>query len=75
MEDLSKIVDLRSNIKKPIGNIIEATGDTTMGFFTTDKGYRLVLDGYNLKKISDYYEEKTTKKSKQETTDRTKAEG
>ena len=49
-----KVKDLRFDKDTELGNIIEVTGDSSMGFFTTDKGYRLILDRYNLKMIADY---------------------
>lgn len=49
---LSRIVDVRGDKKFLLGNIIEVTGDGSMGFFQTDRGYRLILDTYNMTKIA-----------------------
>ena len=50
-----KVKDLRLDKDIELGNIIEVLGDSSMGCFNTDKGYRLIIDRYNLKKIADHY--------------------
>ena len=49
------IKDLRTDESTELGNIIEATGDYSLLCATTDKGYRIVIDRYNMKIISDFY--------------------
>ena len=49
-----KIKDLRCNNDTELGNIIEASGDSSMIFCTTDKGYRLIMDKYNMNIISQH---------------------
>ena len=53
-----KVKDLRTEADTEIGNAIETSGDHSMLFINTDKGYRLIIDAHNMKKITDYYEEK-----------------
>ena len=53
-----KVKDIRLDKDTELGNIIEATGDSSLGFFATDRGYRLILERYNLKMIADYCEKK-----------------
>ena len=43
---------------REIGNILELSGDKTFLSITTDRGYRLVLDSYNMKRIADFWENK-----------------
>ena len=45
------VKDLRNDKATELGNIIEASGDSSLGYFTTEKGYRLVIEGYNLNQI------------------------
>lgn len=49
------IKDLRTDRDTELGNILEAEGDYSRLCITTDKGYRLVMDTYNMKIIADYY--------------------
>ena len=50
-----KLKDLRSGKDTEIGNIIEVAGDHSLGFFTTDKGYRVIMETYNMNKIATYF--------------------
>lgn len=50
-----KIKDLRSDRETQIGDTVEISGDSSVCFITTDKGYRLILDAFNMKKIADHY--------------------
>ena len=52
---MNKLKDVRENEDYDIGNIIVSKGDHSMGFFTTDKGYILILDSYNMHTISKYF--------------------
>ncbi len=56
-----KVKDLRFNKDIELGDIIEITGDSSLGCFTTDKGYRLVMDAYNMERIMNYLKEKKGK--------------
>jgi len=56
--ELSKFIDIRTNRKTEIGNINEVSGDRSLGFFGTDKGYRVILDAHNMKRIADHYNSK-----------------
>ena len=58
--------DIRLNKKTEFGNIVEVSGDHSLGFFGTDKGYRLVLSTYNMKRISDHYNKDNMKEAKSE---------
>ena len=51
-----KLIDLRGdNDNVELGDIIVSKGDSSMWFYTTDKGYRLILDGYNMEQLVDRY--------------------
>lgn len=50
-----KIKDIRTGKTTEIGDAQEITGDSSLLFMNTDKGYRLIMDAYNMKKIADYY--------------------
>lgn len=53
---MMKLIDLRGdNEDTELGNIVVSEGDSSMWFFTTDKGYRLIFDNFNMKQISDRY--------------------
>jgi hypothetical protein len=62
MDEYPKLKDLREDDDIPIGNIIETLGDSSMGYFTTDKGYRLILDAHNMMIIEKYFREKNKSK-------------
>jgi len=50
-----KVIDLRSSKKTDIGSVNETSGDKSLLCITTAKGYRLVMDRYDMKRIADYY--------------------
>ena len=50
-----KVIDLRDRELWEIGNSMELSGDSSILYMTTDKGYRLVMDAYNMKQIADRY--------------------
>ncbi len=52
-----KVIDLRDNEYWEIGNSMELLGDYSRLCITTDKGYRLIIDAYNMKRIADYYKQ------------------
>ena len=47
--------DLRTNKDVELGDTMEISGDGSMLFITTDKGYMLILDSYNAHRIIEYY--------------------
>jgi hypothetical protein len=55
------IRDLRTNKETKFGNAVVLEGDFSLCCITTDLGFRFVIDGYNLKQISDYYLSKNIK--------------
>ncbi len=57
-----KVIDLRDRETWEIGNSMELSGDSTILYMTTDKGYRLVMDAYNMKQIADHYYSKGEEK-------------
>ena len=61
-----KVRDNRTTDSKNLGDIITVCGDISLGFFNTDCGYRLIVDTYNLKQISDFYLAKNNKKEVQD---------
>ena len=53
--DMNKLENLRHDGDIVFGNIMEASGDRSLGFFLTDKGYRLILDEYNMNRIYKHF--------------------
>lgn len=52
-----KLKDLRHGKDIEFGDIIEVTGDNSLGFFTTDKGYRIILSSHSMYLITKHYKE------------------
>lgn len=50
-----KVIDLRDDEYWELGDSTELCGDYSLLSITTDKGYRLIIDAYNMKQIADYY--------------------
>jgi len=59
--DHNHLTDLRTSKSTEIGVIKEVSGDGSMLFCTTEKGFRLVLEGYSARQIAKFIRGKCDK--------------